>query len=504
MLHHLSLRIKVSAALVAMVLLAGAAIGLGAALSCERSLSELAQTTLLSKLKGDLRSARFRLEHTFGRLSWSDGRLLDENGADISTGPAFVDELQDQLGVAATIFVRDGADFRRVITSIRKDDGTRAVGTLLSAASQAFGPIMEKRTYYGEADILGRPYLTAYDPILDSRSEVIGILFIGIQRTDILRMIEGARHRMLRKIGMAILGVLAVSMAVGIPLTHSIIRPLREVFRGLRSFSTRELRDMGNTLLECAGRIEAGCRQLNASSQSLARCASEQASSLEETSSSMEELASMTRRNADNAGGADGLTRESRRRVDEGIEAAHRMAGAMGNMRASSAETVRIVQSIDDIAFQTNLLALNASIEAARAGEAGKGFSVVAGEVRNLAARSAEAARETKDLITESSGKAEEGAALTGEVAAALAAIRESSARLGELVAEIVSASEEQARGIAQINLAMAEADKVVQEHAANSEELARSAEELHGTVERLTSIVGRGGFSPGPSSATI
>jgi ABC-type transporter Mla subunit MlaD len=169
-----------------------------------------------------------------------------------------------------------------------------------------------------------------------------------------------------------------------------------------------------------------------------------------------------------------------------------RMTETIGKIKSSSDETAKIVGTIDEIAFQTNLLALNAAVEAARAGEAGKGFAVVAEEVRNLAQRSAEAARNTADLIEGAVRNADGGVKVTEEVSSVLDEISEGSRKVSDLVNEIAAASGEQAQGIEQVNLAVSQLDKVTQQNAANAEESASAAEELSSQAEEMRSLVGQ------------
>jgi len=249
--------------------------------------------------------------------------------------------------------------------------------------------------------------------------------------------------------------------------------------------------------------------QVSRSSQALADNAAEQASSLEEVSSSLQELSSMTRQNAANANEARRLTEGARASANRGVESMRRLSDAIVEIKSSADRTARIVKTIDEIAFQTNLLALNAAVEAARAGEAGKGFAVVAEEVRNLAMRSADAARNTAQLIEESVKNVEDGVALNAEVLANLEEIANQVGRVGEVMAEIAAASDQQNEGMGQINVAVEQMNAVTQQTAASSEESASAAEQLSGQAQRMRELVsafrlsyalvnGAGAASPG------
>jgi len=236
--------------------------------------------------------------------------------------------------------------------------------------------------------------------------------------------------------------------------------------------------------------VSSASQQISAGSQSLAQGANEQASSLEEVSSSLEEMASMTRQNADNAVQAKNLAGEADTNARSGGEAMTRMNSAIVKIKDSSDQTAKIVKTIDEIAMQTNLLALNAAVEAARAGEAGRGFAVVAEEVRNLAQRSAQAAKNTADMIGESVRNADDGVKIAQEVARSFDSIAGSARKVNELIGEIASASKEQSQGIEQVNSAVSQMDKVTQQTAANAEESASSSEELSSQAEELQSMV--------------
>jgi methyl-accepting chemotaxis protein len=236
--------------------------------------------------------------------------------------------------------------------------------------------------------------------------------------------------------------------------------------------------------------ITAVSGQISGSSQALSSSATAQASSLEEVSSSLQEMSSMTKQNASNAKEARSLSEGARSTAAKGVDSMKRLSEAINRIKASSDSTAKIVKTIDEIAFQTNLLALNAAVEAARAGDAGKGFAVVAEEVRNLAMRSAEAAKNTSNLIEESVKNAEGGVSINQEVLTNLREINEQVNKVSEVMAEIASASDQQSQGIDQITTAVQQMSDMTQQNAANSEESAASALELDNLAHKMQKMV--------------
>jgi len=322
---------------------------------------------------------------------------------------------------------------------------------------------------------------------------------------------------------LAVAGII-IGVVLAYVITRGVTEPFKEIFRGLKTFSTRELKDTGNTftriidgLNEGADQVNDAAAQVSTASQQLAEGNSEQASSLEETSSALEQMAAMTRTNAENSKQANDLSGQAKNAAQTGDQTMGQLNEAMTAINESSGQISKIIKVIEEIAFQTNLLALNAAVEAARAGEHGKGFAVVADEVRNLAQRAAQAARETTGLIEDSVNKAKEGTDVAGEVGKSLGAIVDDVSKVSDLINGISKASEEQAQGVDQVNTAVSQMDKVTQQNAAGAEESASAAEQLaaqatsvKGVVDELAVLVGgknaKSGTSAGqgPSTAKI
>ena len=238
--------------------------------------------------------------------------------------------------------------------------------------------------------------------------------------------------------------------------------------------------------------VASAAGQLGAGSVTLSQIASEGASSLEEISASLQELTSMTRQNAGSAKEAKSLSDGARSSADKGVVSMNRLSESIEKIKASSNATAKIVKTIDEIAFQTNLLALNAAVEAARAGEAGRGFAVVADEVRSLAMRSAEAAKNTAALIEESVKNAEGGYTINQEVIQNLDEINRGVTKVGEVIGEIAAASEQQTNGVEQISAAVEQMNQATQQVATNAEESSGATVELSGQAKELQKMIDR------------
>ncbi|MBI5582936.1 MAG: methyl-accepting chemotaxis protein, partial [Deltaproteobacteria bacterium] len=287
--------------------------------------------------------------------------------------------------------------------------------------------------------------------------------------------VEGEINRVYFLIAVAVLVIALGGLLLAYLMSRSIARPVTQIVHDLN---------------QGADQVAGASQQVSAASQTLAEGASEQAAAIEETSSSMEEMSSMTRQNADNARQANSLMSATSRVVDEADQAMGELNRSMKDISRASEETAKIIKTIDEIAFQTNLLALNAAVEAARAGEAGAGFAVVAGEVRNLAMRAADAAKNTATLIEESVKKIKSGTEIVERTNQAFGQVNQEAKKIEQLVSEIAAASQEQAQGIEQTNKAIAEMNKIVQSNAASAEESAAASEEMFGQAEFMKRTV--------------
>ena len=259
----------------------------------------------------------------------------------------------------------------------------------------------------------------------------------------------------------------------------------------------RAMKDMNTSLVQIVGEVRSGTDtiatasgQIASGNLDLSSRTEQQASSLEETASSMEELTSTVRQNSDNARQANALSVSASDVAIKGGAVVAEVIGTMGAINESARKIVDIISVIDGIAFQTNILALNAAVEAARAGEQGRGFAVVAAEVRNLAQRSASAAKEIKTLINDSVEKVDAGSRLVDQAGMTMTEVVNSVKRVSDIINDIASASLEQSSGIEQINQAIAQMDEVTQQNAALVEEAAAAAGSLEDQAGKLSHIV--------------
>jgi methyl-accepting chemotaxis protein len=377
-----------------------------------------------------------------------------------------------------------------VLAALRAKDMPAAVALAQGALGETYVPVREniRALIKLQLDVGKTEYEQAVVRYESAQRMSIGLIVIGI----VLGLSVGTL--LIRGISRSIREALhlANSVAEG-DLTQTIriesndeigqlLIALQKMNKGLVTIVS-EVRSGTETIASASGQIAAGTQDLSSRTE-------EQASSLEETASSMEELTSTVKQNADNARQANALAETASTVAAKGGEVIGQVVGTMGEINDSARKIVDIIGVIDGIAFQTNILALNAAVEAARAGEQGRGFAVVASEVRNLAQRSAAAAKEIKSLIDNSVERVEAGSQLVNDAGATMQDIVESVRRVTDIMEEITAASVEQTAGIEQINQAVSQMDEVTQQNASLVEEAAAASEAMQDQAAQLAQVV--------------
>jgi methyl-accepting chemotaxis protein len=396
--------------------------------------------------------------------------------------------LYDEFGKSLDAFM---GEHGKLIELSRKNEKVEARAAAAGASAKYLGELTAVLNKLVKLNVEGgnAASAAASATYASARNLSIGLLVLNIALGTVLAMwIAGIVSRPLRQAVR-----LARDVADGDLTGHIEVRSRCETGQLMQA-----LKDMSGSLQSLVGQVRAGTDTITTASSEIASGnadlssrTEQQASSLEETASSMEELTSTVKQNADNARQANTLARSASGIAVKGGDVVGQVVGTMASINDSSRKIVDIIGVIDGIAFQTNILALNAAVEAARAGEQGRGFAVVASEVRNLAQRSAAAAKDIKELIGDSVEKVEQGSRLVGEAGTTMDEIVASITRVTDIMGEITAASQEQSLGIEQVNTAIAQMDQVTQQNAALVEQAAAAAEAMQEQAARLGEVVG-------------
>jgi len=441
--------------------------------------------SIAESMSGDSGAINQRLDQVDGRLE-----AISKNWDAFSNGKLTPEEkkLATKFNESRKRFINEG--LRPAMAALRSSSTDDATELMHGAMTQHYAPMQE-----------------ALDDLQKLEQD--------LAKSEFDRRISRYNTVRYTTISAIVIGIL-LSIAIGMWLIQSIIGPLAEAIQVARRVAAgdfglkievhvnneigellQSLKFMNESLSKTVGQVRMGTQTISFASQEIAAGNADlssrtesQASSLEETASSMEQLTTTVKQNADNARQANQLVVSASDFAVKGGQVVGQVVDTMGSIKESSRKIVDIIGVIDGIAFQTNILALNAAVEAARAGEQGRGFAVVAAEVRNLAQRSAGAAKEIKSLIGDSVEKVDAGSKLVDEAGKTMDEIVTSVKHVADIMSEITAASEEQSSGIEEVNQAIAQMDEMTQQNAALVEQAAAAAESMQEQASMLTHAV--------------
>ncbi|WP_296509098.1 methyl-accepting chemotaxis protein [Rhodoferax sp.] len=451
---------------------------------------------------------------------------------------SLADGFTHDTGLVTTVFARDGSDFFRVTTSVRKQDGERAIGTPLDRSQPAYQDVMQGRSHIGYAIVFGKQYLTRYEPIKDGRGQVIGILFVGLDISDspgmglsasmawrlsgvygvveLLYLAAGGQLDSFKEAGMGVFMVAVLWLTTYTLMNRYVAQPLKAGRSASQRMASGDLTrqvhvgtsdDIGQVLMamnsinvglsaliakvrSASDVVAMGTNEIADGNVDLANRTEKQAGEVNAAASAVHQLTATVAQTAEQAQKVNTLVSTVASVASGGGQVVQEVVSTMGQISASANKINNIIALIEGIAFQTNILALNAAVEAARAGEQGRGFAVVASEVRNLAQRSSKAAHEIKDLITVSVNNVSAGSLLVGKTRESMEQITSSIAQVVRYIDGIANASLEQRAGIESVNRSVSEIDQMTQQNAALVEEAAAAAMRMRDQSHTLTDAV--------------
>jgi methyl-accepting chemotaxis protein len=456
------------------------------------------------KLKSDAAMGNALLNKRFpGNWSIKEGSLY-KGAAKMNDNFDMVDEIGELTGDTVTIFQGD----TRVATNVIDQQGNRAVNTQAADAVKD-SVLVNGKTYIGKANVVGVWNQTVYEPIRNANGEIIGIWYVGIPNTVYDQLAAEFRNMLIL---FSAIAILLVSIIVWV-ITDRMTRPLvmlekvtnkvaaGDLTQNIAEINSKDeigslaiafgkminnMRDVLSKIASASEEVALGSKNIASSSASLSAGATDQTGSIEELTASISMIANQVRTNGQSVNQSIELVENAELKVDHGYQEMKNMLLCMDDIDESSQNIGKVIKVINDIAFQTNVLALNAGVEAARAGEYGKGFAVVAGEVRSLAMRSAEAAKQTGQMIEASSKNVEMGISVANKMSSALEGIRVSIGEVESLVGAIGLASDRQIQSIDEFNAGITKIGNVVHSNSAMSEETAAASEELFNQAEIL------------------
>ncbi len=415
-----------------------------------------------------------------------DSRITTEVSARLQRSYTALDQLvASQISLQSLLRLRDADEIEagmkryetaQQLAAAQMDQVPREIQAPFAKLTDASKAVLND-ILRGESAEAFQKFVMVYTPLLEETLSALRQYSVNVQ-SEATSMVAARSAATARSLTLAATIISIVLLALALAawrFQRAIARPLTQ---------------MAERLGQAATALAQLSSSVTRSSQTVAEGSSSQAAALEETSASLEEISSMTKRNADSSNRAKTIATQTRTAGDTGATDMNAMNDAMAAIKASSGNIGKIIKTIDEIAFQTNILALNAAVEAARAGEAGLGFAVVAEEVRSLAQRSAQAARETAEKIEDSIQKSEHGATISNKVGASLKVIVARAREVDELVGEIAAASSEQSQGLGQVLSAVTQMDSVTQTNAASAQESAAATLDMNSEVDVLRDAV--------------